>query len=144
MGDSLFDHLYKSAADVEMAKKVKAKPKMIDIGATIRLWIGMLLAPIAWAVQLQLVYLTSEFGCFTSDFTWNHVFSGLMLVVAIFGGAIAWLEWVATGATTNDEGADPVSRRRFMALIGILISALFSVTIVAQWLPTLMRVPCGK
>jgi hypothetical protein len=104
----------------------------------------MLLAPIAWAVQLQSVYLSSEFGCFTSNFTWNHVLSGLMLVVAMIGGAAAWLEWLAAGATTDDTGSDVMSRRRFMALIGVLTSALFSLTIVAQWLPTLMRVPCGK
>jgi hypothetical protein len=127
-----------------MAKKVKAKPKAIDIGTAFRLWTGMLLPPTAWAAQLQSVYLTSEFGCFTSDFTWNHVVSGLMLAVAIVAGAIAWWEWVAAGATTDAEGGDLKSRRRFMALIGILTSALFSVTIVAQWLPTLMGVPCGK
>jgi hypothetical protein len=127
-----------------MAKKVKAKAIGIDIGRAFRLWIGILLAPVAWAVQLQTVYLTSEFGCFTSDFMWNHVLSGLALVAAIIGGVIAWLEWVAAGATTDTEGPDFMSRRRFMALIGILTSALFSVTIVAQWLPTLTRVPCDK
>lgn len=127
-----------------MAKKIKAKPKTIDTGTALRLWIGMLLPPIAWAMHLQLVYLTSEFGCFTSDFTWNHVLSGLMLIVALVGGAIAWLEWVAASATTDEEGGDVMSRRRFMALIGILTSALFSVTIIAQWLPTLMRVPCDR
>jgi hypothetical protein len=128
-----------------MAKKFKAtEPKMIDIGAALRLWIGILLPPIAWGVQLQSVYLASEFGCLTSDFTWNHVLSALTLVVALVGGVIAWFEWVAAGATTEAEGVDRMSRRRFMALIGILSSALFSVTIVAQWLPTLMSVPCGK
>ena len=144
MGNSLRDHLHKSAADVGMTKKIRAKPKTIDIGTALRLWIGMLLAPIAWGIQLQSVYLTSEYGCFTSDYTWNHVLSALMLVTAMVGGAIAWLEWAAAGATTDEEGGDRMSRRRFMALIGILTSALFSVTIVAEWLPTLMRVPCGK
>ena len=127
-----------------MARKVKANSATIDIGPTFRLWTGMLLAPVAWAIQLQLVYLTSEFGCFTSDFLWNHIVSGLMLVVALVGGVIAWSEWVAAGATTDEQGGDRMSRRRFMALIGILTSSLFSVTIVAQWLPTLLRVPCGK
>ena len=127
-----------------MAKKIKAKPKPIDIGTALRLWTGMLLPPIAWGIQLQSVYLTSEFGCFTSDFTWNHVLSALMLALAIFAGAIAWWELIAAGATTEAEGGDLMARRRFMAVIGILTSALFSVTIIAQWLPTWMGVPCGK
>jgi hypothetical protein len=127
-----------------MAKTIKAKPKKIDPTAALRLWIGMLLPPIAWGVQLQSVYLASEFGCATSNFTWNHVLSSVTLIVAMCGGAIAWREWIAAGATTEQEGSSPKSRRRFMALLGMLTSALFSVTIFAQWLPTLMGVPCDK
>jgi len=127
-----------------VTKEIKAKPNPIDIGAALRLWTGMLLPPIAWSVQLQSVYLASEFGCSTSDFTWNHVLSGLTLVIAMLAGAVAWREWIAAGATMAEDGGDQMSRRRFMALLGILISALFSVTIFAQWLPTLTGVPCGK
>ena len=127
-----------------MDKTIKAEPKKVDVGVSFRLWVGMLLPPIAWAVQLQALWLTSEFGCRQSNFTWNHVVCGLALIVALLAGAIAWWEWNASGATTDEDGGDRMSRRRFMALIGILTSALFSVTIIAQWLPTMMGVPCDK
>ena len=127
-----------------MAKTAKAKPKHIDLAVAFRLWIGILLPPIAWGVQLQSVYLASEFGCATSNFTWNHVLSAITLTIAMIGGAIAWWEWTVAGGTTEEEGSNGMSRRRFMALIGVLTSALFSVTIIAQWLPTLMGVPCAK
>jgi hypothetical protein len=127
-----------------MAKTVKEKTVLFDMAIAIRLWTGILLAPIAWGVQLQSVYLSSEYGCFAGNFTWNHILSAIALFAAMIGGAIAWREWNAAGASTEAEGRDRMSRRRFMALIGILGSALFSVTIFAQWLPTLTGVPCGK
>jgi hypothetical protein len=127
-----------------MSKRVEAKPKKIDNGIAFRLWIGMLLPPAAWAAQLQSLYLTSEFGCKSSNFTWNHVVVVAALALSLLGGAIAWREWLASGATNDAEGSDRMSRRRFMAMLGILTSALFTVTIFAQWLPTLVGVPCDK
>ena len=36
------------------------------------------------------------------------------------------------------------SRRRFMAMVGVMSGALFTLVIFAQWLPTLLGVPCDK
>jgi hypothetical protein len=127
-----------------MAGRIKPKPTKIDKERSLRLWIGMLVPPAAWAVQLQSLYLTSEFGCRSSDFTWNHVVVVVALIVSILAGFIAWREWSQSGRSDEDEGGDRMSRRRFMSLLGVLTSALFSVTILAQWLPTLMGVPCDK
>jgi hypothetical protein len=127
-----------------MTERIEAKPKKIDKSGALRLWIGMLLPPIAWGVQLQSLYLTSEFGCRSSDFTWNHVVVVVALGISIVAGVIAWGEWTASDASDEAEGGDQMSRRRFMSLLGVLTSALFSITILAQWLPTLMGVPCDK
>ena len=109
----------------------------IDVWAALRLWIGMLLPPAAWLAQLQALYLASEFGCTTSNFTRNHVVVVIALVVSLIGCAVAWREWTKS----RDESQ---TRHRFMALIGVLTGALFSLLILAQWLPTLMGVPCDK
>jgi hypothetical protein len=127
-----------------MSESVEAKPKKIDTGIAFRLWVGMLLPPAAWAVQLQSLYMTSEFGCRSSNFTLNHVVVVAALALSLLGGAIAWREWLASGANEEAEGGDRLSRRRFMSMLGILTAALFTVLIFAQWLPTLMGVPCDK
>ena len=108
------------------------------------LWIGMLSPPIAWGIQLQTLYLTSEYGCLHSNFLWNHVVSVAALLISIFGGLVAFREWKAAGSTTEDESGRPISRRRFMSMIGILTGILFTAVVFAQWLPTLLGVPCGK
>jgi len=128
-----------------VAEKAKAKLEDdVEPGTAFRLWIGMLLPPIAWAIQLQAMWLTSEYGCFTSDFMWNHVVSIIGLVVSAIGALIAYLEyrkWEPAGDNARFEAG---SRRRFMAMVGVMSGALFTVIIFAQWLPTLLGVPCDK
>ena len=128
-----------------MAEKAKAKLEdNVEPGTAFRLWIGMLLPPVAWAIQLQAMWLTSEYGCFTSDFMWNHVVSITGLVVSAIGMLIAYLEyrkWEQVGDNARFEAG---SRPRFMAMVGVMSGALFTLVIFAQWLPTLLGVPCDK
>ena len=127
-----------------MNETIKPEPVKIDHGRALRLWTGMLLPPAAWATQVQVLWLTSEYGCFTSDFTWNHLASGIALLFAVVGLVIALVEWRSANGGTDDDDASLSSRRRFMVLIGIMMGALFTVVIFAQWLPTLTGVPCDK
>jgi hypothetical protein len=127
-----------------MAKVIKAEPVEIDRGTALRLWFGILLPPVAWATQLQVLWLTSEYGCATSDFFWNHVVSVSALIASLVGLYFAYREWSAVGGGMDDDDATINSRRSFMALIGMLTGALFTVIIFAQWLPTLTGVPCDK
>ena len=109
-----------------------------------RLWLGMLLPPAAWAVQLQTVYLTSDYGCRSGVFLPNHLVSVFAVLASIAGGAIAWGCWLEAGKGWRAEDAGALSRSRFMAIIGMLESGLFTLLIFAQWLPTLLGVPCDK
>jgi hypothetical protein len=107
-------------------------------------WIGILLPPIAWAIHLQTIYLTSEDGCFDQDFKWNHIVSAGMLVLAVIGGVIAWSHWPTGDYEATKEQGWPEVRKRFMGIIGVALAVMFVILIFAQWLPTLTGVPCGK
>ena len=127
-----------------MAIKLHAETRTADPPRALRLWIGILLPPVVWAIQLQTIYLTSEWACYAADYKWNHMVSVTSLILSALGGFVAYSEWKAAGGGTEDEKADPDSRRRFMSILGLLTSALFTVVIFAFWLPTLMGVPCSK
>jgi hypothetical protein len=107
-------------------------------------WTGILLPPIAWAIQLQAVYLTSEKACGDLNFTWNHLISAIAVASAIIGGAIAWGYWPAGDYEATKEKGKPEVRKRFMGILGVALSIFFAVVIFAQWLPTIVGVPCGK
>jgi hypothetical protein len=106
-------------------------------------WVGILLPPIAWGIQLQAVYLTSEKGCGDLNFSRNHLISAIAVASAIIGGAIAWGYWPA-GDYEATEAGKPDARKRFMAMVGVTLSIFFAIVIFAQWLPTIVGVPCGK
>jgi hypothetical protein len=108
------------------------------------LWAGLLLAPAAWAVQLQTVYLLTEYGCTGGSFTPVHIVSAVALAAAVFGGLLSWRHWLGTGEKWKTEKSGIIPRSRFMVILGMLLSALFSLLIFGQWLPTIMGVPCDK
>jgi hypothetical protein len=112
-----------------------------DIAGALQLWIGLLLPPAAWAMQMEALYLSSEYGCASRDFTWNHVVVVCGLVLSIIGLFTAWRQWSRSDSPSDDPG---MSLRGFMSTLGMLSGALFTVTIIAQWLPTLTGVPCDK
>ncbi len=98
---------------------------------------------IAWAVQLQSLYLTSDYGCRHSQFQYNHLVTLLALVAAAAAG---WISWRGYTGVAAESPADSIStrRKRFLNAVGIGMSVLFSLLILAQWLPTATGVPCGK
>jgi hypothetical protein len=108
------------------------------------LWIGFLLSPLIWIVYLETVYLFSDYGCKNENFLPNHIVSAVALIISLLGGAVAWSNWQKSGSTWPDDRSGSVSRSRFMSALGLLTSSLFSALIFAQWLPTLLGVPCGK
>jgi hypothetical protein len=108
------------------------------------LWVGFLLSPLVWSVNLETVYLFSDYGCKNENFLPNHIVSAVALIISLLGGAVAWSNWQKSGSTWPDDTSGSVSRSRFMSALGLLTSALFSALIFAQWLPTIMEVPCGK
>jgi hypothetical protein len=108
------------------------------------LWIGLLLPMAAAAIFLETLYLLSEYGCQNGFFFTNHIASALALFTSLLGGAISFRNWRHAGSAWPDQHADPADRSRFMAVLGILLSALLSTLIFAQWLPTFMGVPCGE
>lgn len=107
-------------------------------------WVGLLLAPSAWAVQLQSLWLTSEYGCVDGNFGWNHVASLAALVFSIIGAIVAWNSIPAAGYEVTKEKGTTSVRKRFMGYIGVALSVEFAILIIAQWLPTLLEVPCHK
>jgi hypothetical protein len=108
------------------------------------LWTGLLLPPIAWSMQIEVVYLLSDYACKTQNFLPNHLASAVALIVSLAGLGIAWRNLKQAGDKWPSDHAGPIPRSRFMAVLGLMSGALFSLVIIAQWLPTIVGVPCGK
>jgi len=105
------------------------------------LWAGLLSGPTAWGLDLGVSYALVKWACVAHrDDVLRLLPVGALAVVA--GGAL--LSWQALRAATGepDDGGTPRQRARFMAVLGLLSSALFALAIVAGAIPRWMLDAC--
>lgn len=100
--------------------------------SSLALWSGILCGPIAFAINLQLRYALVPWAC-TRGSRWVVTLVALPLIVVCIAGA--FLSW--TGLRINRE-----ERVRFMAYSGLMLSAIFAITILASMIPDFFLAPC--
>jgi hypothetical protein len=113
-----------------------------DARALRALWTGILLPPLAFLLDLEVAYALVPTACSTRNQLPVHLSHLACLLLALFGGFTALRCWSALGSTWPGEAGDPTARSRFMAGVGILMSALFVLIIVAMWIPSFILDPC--
>lgn len=107
------------------------------------LWGGVLLAPAAFLLNLQITYAVVTLNCMGAR-PWLHLSSLATLLLALGGGWLAWREWRRTGEGWPGDAEGAVPRSRFLAMLGLLTSSLFALVVLAQWVPVLFLGPCSQ
>lgn len=112
-------------------------------GAVLWQWAGVLLAPVAWALQMQASYMLVQPACMTGHNLALHIVTISALAIAAFSAYVAWRNWHEAGAQwPGDETGGPRPRSRFMGALGLLTSAMFFVVILAQGIASFILHPC--
>jgi hypothetical protein len=106
------------------------------------LWTGLLLAPAAFLLNLELGYALVPRSCLRNDTLLVHAGQAFCLLLALGGGLVARRIWRAEGAEWPGGEGGTTGRTRFMAGVGLFLSALFALVIVAQWIPGFVLSPC--
>ena len=113
-------------------------------GAAAALWFGVLLGPIAGLSQLEANYAFVLWACGAGRDWPLHLVSIVAILLSLFAGLLAHRVWKRLGAGWDDEGPGAVPRARFMAAIGMLISGLMLLVILAQWIPVFIYGSCQR
>jgi hypothetical protein len=121
---------------------IDTRTTVAEGGRIAALWMGLLLAPTAFLVNLELSYLAVPESCARGTAPPLHLIHGACLLAALAGAVIAWQRWSAGAGGHPSEAGLSASRSQFLAGLGLAGSALFALTIVAQWIPTLTLHPC--
>lgn len=101
--------------------------------APVSQWVGLLLAPAVFAVHLQLGYLLVIAACRQPRHApWVHVAAIAAVLVAALGVLAAWLAWQRAGAEGPGDEGGPVARTRLLAALGIGMSAIVTLILLAQ------------
>ncbi|HUR93784.1 MAG TPA: hypothetical protein VMY76_04320 [Gemmatimonadales bacterium] len=106
------------------------------------IWAGLLLAPAAFLVNLELGYLVVRPSCLQGSVLPVHLVHLATMVLALLGALVAWRTWRLEGATWPGDAGGPPARTRFMGGLGLVTSALFVLTMLAQWIPSFVLHPC--
>jgi small-conductance mechanosensitive channel len=120
----------------------EAEKEFKQAGGLFALWSGLLIAPFAFLLNLQVSYMLVPFTCATGRVFWLHVAAGGSLMLAVLGLFIAWRNWRKTGREWHSEAESIMARSRFLSVMGLLMSALFCLAILAQWIANFIIGPC--
>ena len=110
------------------------------------LWAGALIGPIAFLVLLLINYQLVMWSCSAqAPGRWPlHLASLLALGAVVYAGFLSWSNSERTGRALEDEGGGAVPRSRFLATLGLMMSALFFFVLLAQWMTTWFMSPCTR
>jgi hypothetical protein len=113
-----------------------------DAGELRALWAGLLLAPAAFLLNLEVAYALVPTACSAGTRLLMHIAHLVCLIVAAAGALIARRSWRLTGEIWPGGAGGRLSRSRFMAGVGLLLSLFVVMVIVAQWIPSFVLSPC--
>jgi cytochrome c biogenesis factor len=106
------------------------------------LWSGLLGPILLWLMHLEINYLVVPYACRKDAILIVHAVT-VAFILAVAGlGLLGLTSWRRAGREWPDSSASVVSQDRFLATIGLLLSAITIMALVAQWLPTFFVDPC--
>lgn len=106
------------------------------------LWFAFLGGPVAWTVRLLASYPLVSVACrmgTTAPLNLITAATAAVGIAAVFTGLIAYRRVRRGGAAGL---GDAYARARFMALGGVLISSIFTYSILAEGMAVLLHDPC--
>jgi hypothetical protein len=103
---------------------------------------GVLLPALAFLLNLEIEYVVVPWSCANDANMAVRLVPIALLIVALVGGLVAWREWTAAGRGWPADDHGVIARARFLAVLGLLSSGLFTMLIIAQWMPSFFFGPC--
>jgi hypothetical protein len=105
-------------------------------------WVGLFLAPAVFFAHLQVGYVLVPWSCTKHNNVWIHVVNLLAVALAVLGTWAAWRVHARAESAASNEGPGTVPRTRFLGVVGLGMSAMFVLLLVAQAIEALSLSPC--
>jgi hypothetical protein len=106
------------------------------------LWAGILGGPVAWALDLTISYAIVQWTCSSQYTSVLHLITIAALLITAGGAFASWTALRRAHGAASDDGPRPADRGRFMAVLGLLLSALFALTMIGNAVPRLALDAC--
>ena len=109
-----------------------------------RVWPTLYVPPLVFLILQSVNYALEPWACEHQQRLPMHLTSAVCLVVALACAAFAWRAWQAVGVLPPDEAPTPEARTRFFAAMGLMLSSLSALAILALWAVQLAVPPCVR
>lgn len=106
------------------------------------LWTGVLAGPIVWLFSFEANFALAPWACTFDAKLALYIISAIALVLAAASGLLAWRQWKQLGQEWPSDGGGALPRSRIMAVGGVLLSAMFFLVILAQFIPEVVLGAC--
>ncbi len=96
---------------------------------------GILAGPIAWALDLLVSYALVKWSCGHQHMSVLHLVTIGSLIVVGTGAFASWHALQEAPGGGSMDGGRPFERAKFMAALGLAMSALFAIVVIAGAIP---------
>src|SRR4051812_8547619 len=106
------------------------------------LWTGLLGGPIAWFIQLVVVYALAVWVNAGHSTLLLHLAALLCLLAGASCGWLAWRNWQIAGrGWPDDTDEGKLARVRLLSVVGLMTGTLFLLVMLVQWLAVSLLSP---
>jgi hypothetical protein len=123
----------------ELTAERKVRPRL---GVHAGLWIGVLLPPVIWALQMEVNYWAVRGACVRDSNIRLYSVTAIALLLIVVSGLCAWIGERRSGAGERVEWGTVVSNTRFMLALGLFGCAVFFIAVLAQGFAAIVFNPC--
>ena len=106
--------------------------------------LGVIGLPLLWLANQQINYLIVGWVCRSGHIWVFHLVSALVTLLAAVVVLITARHWRQTRTPDQDLLDTRSHRQHLFATVAFALSALFTLAIILQWIPTLMLGPCHR
>jgi vacuolar-type H+-ATPase subunit I/STV1 len=108
------------------------------------LWLLVVLGPIITALEMQINFVLVRQACSAQRNIGLYAVILVAMVLTIATAIVAYAIWKRAGVVWPTEAVDLATRIRFIAVLGILSSAISFLLILAQGIATVQFDPCQR
>ncbi|VXB95320.1 hypothetical protein [Massilia sp. 9I] len=107
-------------------------------------WPALILAPSLALVNLSISYALVPPSCAHQNTVALHLVSAAILLLCILFSWQAWRNWRAARVALPSDSDRRAQRPPFVAMVAMMVGALSSLAVLAQWFPSWILSPCAN
>jgi hypothetical protein len=110
----------------------------------VKAWFPIFVPPLVALAQQSINYALVAAECAQQQRLPVHAVAAVALAITLIGVASAWRDWRAVDVKGLPRSGGPETNPRFLAIVGVAVSAMMALAVIAMWLTAAFIPPCVR